>query len=271
MKLSANCKINLGLHILRRRGDGYHELETAMIPVRQLCDTLTVEPNGSGRACLRVGGLAIDCPDEDNICMRAWRLLHERFGIGGVDMEMHKVIPFGAGLGGGSADGVAVLHACNTIFGLHLDDEGLESIAAELGSDTVFFVRNEPRLCTGRGEIMEPTEVNLHGLTLVVAKPAESVSTREAYAGVTPRMPELTLREILARPVEEWRGLLHNDFEPSVFAAHPRIAELKEAMYRQGAVYASMSGSGSAVFGLFSRATTFEAPFGGVFVHSEKL
>ena len=271
MIVTANCKINIGLDILRRRADGYHDLETLMYPVRSLYDTLEIVPNDTAHSRLETRGLQIDCPADDNICIRACEIMRERFGTGGVDITLHKRIPFGAGLGGGSSDGVAVLKAINELFGLNLSTDMLIELDAALGSDTSFFVRNEPQICTGRREIVTPAEVNLDGLTIVLAKPDEGVSTREAYAGVTPSIPTLRLGDAVRRPVAEWQGVVKNDFERSVFAAHPRIGELKQSFLQQGAIYASMSGSGSSVFGLFDREIDFSAPFAGIFIHSERL
>jgi 4-diphosphocytidyl-2-C-methyl-D-erythritol kinase len=171
--------------------------------------------------------------------------------VEGVDITLDKRVPFGAGLGGGSADGTAVIMGINEIFGLNLPEEELIARAAALGSDTAFFVRNTPQLCEGRGEIMTAVDVNLEGMWLTIIKPDEGVSTREAYAGVKPAVPELSLTERIKRPMEEWQGLIKNDFEPSVFAAHPAIATAKQQLLDAGAIYASMSGSGSALFGLF--------------------
>lgn len=254
MILKANCKINLGLDILRRRDDGYHDLETVMYPVRGLYDEVEVtRREGSGAEFLSEG-LVVDCPPQENICLKAFRLMHDRYGVDGVRIRLVKRVPFGAGLGGGSADATMVLLALNELFALHLGEEELIARAAELGSDTAFFVRNTPQLCTGRGEVMTPFPVDLRGLTLVVVKPDEGVSTREAYAGVHPHVPAVPLAERLRRPVAEWQGVVTNDFEASVFAVHPAIRAVKERLLAAGALYASMSGSGSAVFGLFDRA-----------------
>lgn len=271
MILKANCKINLGLDILRRRADGYHDLETVMMPVAGLYDEVEVTRTEDDRATFTQQGLLVDCPPEANICLRAYRLMHDRYGIGGVHIRLDKRVPFGAGLGGGSSDGTAVVMALNELFGLRLSTEELVARAAELGSDTPFFVHNTPQLCTGRGEVMTPFDLDLAGLTLVVVKPAEGVSTREAYAGVHPHIPAIPLARRLRRPVSEWQSTVTNDFESSVFAAHPAIGALKERLLQAGARYASMSGSGSAVFGLF------DGPVGtfplreGEFLHSETL
>ena len=251
MILHANCKINLGLDILRRREDGFHDLETVMFPVNALYDIVEVE-RVEGSSHFEQQGLVVDCDAEDNLCMKALRLMQRLYGIGEARISLDKRVPFGAGLGGGSSDATAVILALNELYGLGLSEDRLVEVAAMIGSDTAFFVRNTPQLCTGRGEKMEPIELPLQGLYLAIAKPAEGVSTKEAYAGVKPAVPQVRLVEALKRPIAEWQGVVKNDFESHIFAAHPAIAALKQKMLDAGAVYASMSGSGSAVFGLFS-------------------
>ena len=250
MKIRANCKINIGLDVLRRREDGYHDLSTVMIPVSGLYDELTIE--ASNTDSFAIVGMEVDCDPEQNICMKALRLMQQRYNIGQVSITLDKRIPFGAGLGGGSADGTAVILALNDIFSLNLDEATLISLASELGSDTAFFVRNTPQLCEGRGEIMTPITLNLAGYWLVLIKPNESVSTREAYAGVRPALPARPLTERLAEPIAQWQESVKNDFEVSVFASHPVIKELKQELLDAGALYAAMSGSGSTVFGIFA-------------------
>ena len=251
MILRANCKINLGLDVLRRRADGYHDVETVMIPVPGLYDEVEVVRRTGEGAEFRAGGLTVDCPPEENLCLRAFRLMQRRYGIDGVTIRLEKRVPYGAGLGGGSSDATAVVLALDELFGLGLPEAERIACAAELGSDTAFFVRNIPQLCTGRGEIMTPYALDLSGLWLAIVKPAEGVSTREAYAGVTPRVPAVPLAERLRCPIGEWQATVTNDFEPSVFAARPAVRAAKEELLAAGALYASMSGSGSAVFGLF--------------------
>ena len=251
MILHANCKINLGLDILRRREDGFHDLETVMVPVRELYDVVEVE-RVEGCSVFEQRGLVVDCNAEDNLCMKALRLMQRLYGVGEAHIRLEKRVPFGAGLGGGSSDATAVILAINSLYALGLSEDELVEKAAMIGSDTAFFVRNTPQLCTGRGEKMQPIDLPLEGLYLAIAKPTEGVSTREAYAGVKPTIPQVRLAELLQRPIGEWQECVKNDFEPHIFAAHPTIAELKQAMLDAGALYASMSGSGSAVFGLFS-------------------
>lgn len=250
MKLRANCKINIGLDVLRRREDGYHDLETVMVPVVGLYDEVEVVAC-EGESSLHVVGMEIDCDVEQNICMKALRLMQSRYGVGQAQITLRKQIPFGAGLGGGSADGTAVIVALNEIYSLGLQEAELIERAAELGSDTAFFVRNTPQLCEGRGEVMTPIEIDVAGRWLVLIKPEESVSTREAYAGVRPAVPKRRLAERVAEPIERWQASVKNDFEESVFKAHPALGRIKEKLLESGAVYAAMSGSGSTIFGIF--------------------
>ena len=252
MTIRANCKINLGLFVTRKREDGYHELQTVMLPVSGLYDIVDVERIAGEGVHFEGSGIVVDCPADKNLCVRAARLMQERYGVGGISIKLDKRVPFGAGLGGGSSDATAVVVAVNEIYSLGLDKPTLASLAAELGSDTPFFVYNTPQLCEGRGEVMTPVDVDLRGLWLAVAKPEnEGVSTKEAYSGIKPKMPSASLTELLKRDKSEWQGSVLNDFEPHIFAAHPTIKALKQSMLDAGAVYAAMSGSGSAVFGLF--------------------
>lgn len=268
MELRANCKINIGLDVLRRRADGFHDLSTVMFPVRGLYDTVSVEQSES--MTFEQRGIVVDCPVEKNLCVKAARLMQSRYGVGNVAITLNKVVPFGAGLGGGSSDATAVLMAMNEIFALKLSEQELIDLAAQLGSDTAFFVRNSAQLCTGRGEIMTPIELPLAGLWLVVVKPDEGVSTAEAYSGVKPAEPVQPLSECLQLPIEQWQGVVKNDFEPHIFESHPAIAALKQQLLSAGAVYASMSGSGSALFGLFQKRPDINIE-SKPFIHIEQL
>lgn len=270
MRAKAGCKINIGLDVLRRRADGYHDIATVMYPVRGLYDEIEVVPCASGLRFVQ-NGIAVDCADEQNLCVRAYRLMQERLGIGGAEIRLDKQIPFGAGLGGGSSDATTTLLLLNRVFDLGLSEPQLLEMAASLGSDTPFFVRNTPQLCSGRGEILSSITLPLGGMYLIILKPSDGVSTREAYGGVRPAMPAQPLAEALQRPVGQWRECVKNDFEPHVFAAHPLIARLKQHLYDCGAEYASMSGSGSAVFGIFAEPPHVELPFENIFIHTEQL
>ena len=267
MRLKANCKINLGLNVLRKREDGYHDLETVMLPVKGLYDVLDVEAIDSGVEFTGVG-IEVDCPEDKNLCVRAVRLMQSRYAIGGVAIRLDKRVPFGAGLGGGSSDATAVIMAINEIYALGLDRPTLASLAAELGSDTPFFVYNRPMLCEGRGEIMSEVEVDLRGLWLVVVKPPFGVSTGEAYSGVKPHIPDCRLMSLIDKPIDQWQGSVVNDFEPHILLAHPTIATLKEELLRSGALYASMSGSGSALFAIYDHKPALSLP-DDCFVHIE--
>ena len=268
MIINAHCKINIGLRVVRRRDDGYHELQTIMYPVRGLYDVVTIEPLEGCDIEFEGSGIVVDCPAEKNLAVRAARLMQQRYSTRGVRITLDKRVPFGAGLGGGSADATAVICAMNEIFELGLDRPKLAALAAEIGSDTPFFVYDTPQYCTGRGEIMEPVAFDLSGRWLVVAKPTEGVSTAEAYGGVRPAVPETDLTELVGRPIEEWQASVVNDFESHILVSHPRIAEIKEALLDAGALYAAMSGSGSAVFGIFDKCP--ELNLGAdTFVHKE--
>lgn len=269
MDRRANCKINIGLDVLRRREDGFHDLSTVMIPVKELYDIVKVET--SDELLFNQSGLVIDCPIEKNLCVKAVRLMQRHYDIGNVTITLDKRVPFGAGLGGGSSDATAVIMAINDIFALNLPESEIIARAAEIGSDTAFFVCNSPQLCSGRGEIMTPISLPIAGLWLAVVKPiAEGVSTAEAYSGVKPKEPKIPLEQRLQLPVIEWQGVIKNDFESHIFLSHPTIKELKERLLDDGAIYASMSGSGSAVFGLFTERP--ELKFDSfIFTHIEQL
>ena len=271
MILFPSCKINLGLNVLSRRSDGYHDIESVMYPVRGLYDTVEIVCNGENGLRFSSSGAELDCGEGDNICVRAFELMHRRYGISGVDMHLHKTIPFGAGLGGGSADGVAVLKILNEMFGVGLDTAGLEALAGELGSDTVFFVRDLPALAQGRGERLSPVDVNLSGYYITIVKPDLFVSTGEAYKGVVPAGTVGTVAETVSGDIGTWKDNLVNDFEPSVFKRYPQIAAVKEQLYAMGAVYASMSGSGSAVYGIFEEEPRQSGNFQGMFVYVGRL
>ena len=254
MRVLPNVKLNLGLRVLGRRSDGFHELETLFIPYDGWRDELEIVP--AERFSIGIEGPSYRGwdPSED-LCARAWRLLHEETGIDPVSIHLVKNSPVGAGLGGGSADAAFALTALNDIFSLALGREELASYAARLGSDCAFFVYGSPMFATGRGEVLTPFDIDLSGYEIKVKIPeGVAVNTSEAYMALDARTAgsPADLREILALPVGQWRDRLVNDFESSVFAAHPEIAALKEQMYSDGAVYAAMSGSGSAVYGIFA-------------------
>lgn len=246
-----NAKINLGLNILSRRVDGYHTIDSVMYPV-PWCDILEIVPASGRMTTLTVTGHEVKCPTESNLVYRAYKLMCERYQIPPCDMHLHKVIPDGAGLGGGSADAAFAMRMLRDMYVPGVSDKELAGLAARLGADCPFFISNTPAAVSGTGTELADCAVNLHGLVIAIAKPVRSVSTAQAYSGVVPRIPALTATEIVsATPVTGWRGRLVNDFETSVFSALPECDALKRAMYDLGAIYAQMSGSGSAVFGIF--------------------
>lgn len=250
-----NCKINIGLHIVGKRPDGYHDLETIFLPVPQLCDELEIELLPTGETTMTQDGITLDNAPDDNLCMKAYRLLQQEFCLAPVAIRLHKHIPFGAGLGGGSSDAAFTLKMLNTLFGLGLTPLQLERRAAQIGADCPFFINNQAAYATGIGDRLEPVSLDLSAYNIVIEiPPDEHVSTREAYAGIQPsnaNRPDL--RQAVSLPPAQWRDLVVNDFEQSVFPSHPAIASLKADMYRRGAIYASMTGSGAAVFGIFEK------------------
>ena len=251
MILFSDCKINIGLDITARRADGYHDISTVMIHI-PWHDVIELLPAQTDVPSLRVIGRSVDCPAEKNLVMRAFRIMEREYGIPPVDIVFEKIIPDGAGLGGGSADAATTLKGLNEMFGLGIDSRRLAELASEIGADCPFFIYDKPMYCTGIGTDMRPIDVDLSGFYLLVAKPeGVSVSTREAYSRVCPEIPEVALPDLVRMPVETWQGRVKNDFEPSVFAVAPQVRMLKEIMLEGGAVYASMSGSGASVFGIF--------------------
>lgn len=252
MKTCPDVKINLGLHILRRREDGFHDLETLFLPYGGISDGLEIVE--AEEFAFRPSA---NVTWDNDLTVRAYNLLKADFDLPPVEIRLDKKSPVGAGLGSGSSDAAFTLCMLNDMFRLGLDDAALSGYAARLGSDCAFFVYNRPMFGEGRGEILTPYEIDLSGYEIRVEIPqGVSVSTKEAYSKVVPRdlLPEqMSLREALSRPVEEWKDCLVNDFEPSVFALYPQIEALKNSMYERGAVYASMSGSGSSVFGIFRK------------------
>lgn len=246
-----NCKINLGLDILAKRPDGYHDISTCMLPI-PWHDIVEVIPSDRSESTLTVLGNKVDCPAEKNLVMKAYRLLEKEFALEPVDIVLQKIVPDGAGLGGGSSDATHTLILLNELMNLSLTREQIAERAAKLGADCAFFAYNGTMLAEGIGEKLTPISLDLTGHTILIAKPGGvNISTREAYEGVTPRKPDEPISHILHRPISEWQGLLKNDFEESVMAKAPQIAGLKRLFMDAGALYASMSGSGASVYGIF--------------------
>lgn len=268
-----NAKINLGLRVVERRPDGYHNIETVFYPIG-LCDALEVHFSESDATTLNVDGLITSDLSSDfkqNIVYKAYSLLNAVKSIKPMTMHLYKKIPTGAGLGGGSSDGANALKIISKLNGLLFSDEDLEHISAQIGADCAFFIKNNPIFAKGIGTEFEPVQLNLSGYFLVLVKPTISVSTAEAYALVKPKKADNSLKELVQLPLNDWKHLVFNDFESSVFAQYPEIEKIKDKMYAQGAIYASMSGSGSSVFGLFNHAIDLKSEFDGMFYWSEYL
>ena len=252
------AKINLGLNIVSKREDGYHNLETVFYPI-PLYDALEIkymdEKFPSQVACdLKVTGNAVECDEQNNLVVKAYNLLAEDYKLPRVHAHLYKHIPSQAGLGGGSSDAAFMIHLLDERFRLNIGNPEMEKYAARLGADCAFFIEAEPAYAEGIGDELMPVDGpkgNLNGYYLAIVKPDIAVSTKEAYAAITPTATSKSCREIVRQPIETWKEELVNDFEAPIFKLHPELAEIKEKLYQQGAKYAAMSGSGSALFGIF--------------------
>jgi len=249
MIIFPNAKINLGFNILNKREDGYHDIESCCYPV-PWHDGLEVMAAAS--FAFHSYGLEVPGDPGTNLCVKAYHLLKKDFDIPPVAFHLLKQIPIGAGLGGGSADGAFALKLLNDLFDLKLSSLKLKAYALALGSDCPFFIQNQPVITEGRGEKLSPVNLDLTGYYLVIHHPGIYISTKEAYSGVKPQLPGQSIKQVLAQPIKDWKQLLRNHFEASVFKNHPAIAQLKDEMYKAGALYASMTGSGSTVYSLFA-------------------
>ncbi|MDF3076430.1 MAG: ispE [Sphingobacteriaceae bacterium] len=243
-----NAKINLGLNIVSRRNDGYHDIQTVFYPVKVRDAVEVVE---SDALKMTFSGISVPGNPDENLCLKAYHLIKQDFELPPVHIHLHKHIPIGAGLGGGSADAAFFIALLKNKFNLNLTVPQMEAYARQLGADCAFFLHNKPMFAFGRGDEFEDVSVDLSAYHIALVMPPVHVPTAQAYAGVKPKATEIGLREILASPVKEWRQALRNDFEDSVFKVHPQIRQIKNALYESGALYASMSGSGASVYGIF--------------------
>ncbi len=252
MLVYPHAKINIGLNIVEKRTDGYHNLQTVFypIPLQDVLEVKTLE-NSNAPYLLQQVGTIVDGTPADNLVIKVYEDLRKDFDLPPLDIYLHKKIPTGAGLGGGSSDAAAMMNLLNEQYGLGLTTEEMQQRVGRLGADCAFFITSRPAYATGIGDVLTPIELDLKGWVIVLVKPAVSVSTRDAYSKVCPHQPEHDLVEALKRPVKEWRKYVKNDFEESVFPLYPQIGAIKETLYDMGAAYAAMSGSGSTVFGLF--------------------
>lgn len=274
MLLYPNAKINIGLYVTQKRPDGFHNLETVFYPI-PLCDILELNPLSDkwGTCEFKESGISLDCADDANLVVRAYHLLDNDFSLPAVSVHLHKQIPFGAGLGGGSSDAAFMLKGLNELFHLNLSVTQLERYASQLGSDCAFFINNQPSFASGKGEVLEPLAMTLKNWLLVLVKPNCHVSTAQAYKGVRPKATDIDLHTLIDLPITQWSDKVKNDFENSIFQSHPQIEAIKSELYRLGATYASMSGSGATVFGLFPASTDihFSSCFSDCFVWSKLL
>ena len=254
MTLYPPAKINIGLSIIEKRLDGFHNIETVFYPI-SLCDTLDIEVVGvDADVKLDFNCEGIKLPDNnlsDNLCCKAYHILDADHHLPSTSIRLRKAIPIGAGLGGGSSDAAYTLQALNDLFQLRIPDEKLIEYASRLGSDCAFFLHNSPAFGTGKGDVLEPLHLSLADYHILLVKPSVFVSTADAYSSVTPQKTQHHLPELLQAPVYEWRHTVFNDFEKSVFKKYPQIGRIKDVLYQEGAVYAAMSGSGSSVYGIF--------------------
>lgn len=270
MLVFPNAKINIGLDILKKRDDGFHDIETVFYPI-PLKDALEVVIEKSNTSYFEQTGLDVDSIKGDNLCEKALDLLGTRHQFSSLKMHLHKVIPMGAGLGGGSSDASFTLKAVNELCELKITNEQLKKFASQLGSDCAFFIENIPMLAKGRGELLKEIDLSLKGYYLVLVHPSIHISTPQAYGMIEPEIPEQSLYEKICQPIEDWRRYIKNDFEKPVFKQHPALAEIKDELYRCGAIYATMTGSGSALYGIFSEKVDLKPNFKEYYVFQDWL
>ena len=273
MLLLPNCKINIGLNIVSKRSDGYHNLETVFFPI-PLRDNLEFKEIENEDVPYRLvsGGVPIEGKPEDNLIVKVYLDMKAEFNLPALKLSLYKNIPRGAGLGGGSSDAAAMMKGLNEAYNLQLSAEDMEKRLAKFGADCPFFVRNKPAYATGIGDELTNCNVSLKDKFIVLVKPDVFVSTKEAYAHVTPKLPAIPLAEAIKLPIETWKEQIVNDFEQSVFPFHPELPAIKQTLYDMGAVYASMSGSGSTMYGIFNRPTPeANEVFDKCFVYTKKL
>lgn len=254
MLVFPNCKINLGLTIIGKRDDGFHNLETVFYPLPFFDVFEIIATPATKDISFAASGIPVQGDVSSNLCVKAWYLLKKDFpGLPAVQMHLHKAIPMGAGLGGGSADGAFALKLFNDHFNLGLSGDQLIHYAQQLGSDCPFFIINKPCFATGRGEKLEPIAIDLDAYKFVIINPGIHISTAGAFSQIKPAKPAKSIQQIIRQPVNTWRDELKNDFEEGVFASYPEIAGIKDRLYEAGAIYASMSGTGSTIYGIFEK------------------
>ena len=270
MIIFPNCKINLGLSVLAKRPDGFHNVETIMYPV-PLNDVLEIIPSTDGEFRFDVSGFDISGDRKSNLVVKAYELLHKDFNIGPVHIHLHKAIPLGAGLGGGSADAAYTIILLNQILNLNLTSDTMKDYSRQLGSDCAFFIENEPVLAYKKGDQFKKVNVDLSRYFLVIVKPNVHINTAEAYSWITPNSEAQSLQHVVESPISIWKNKLINEFEKPIFERYPEIKKIKDDLFKQGALYASLTGSGAAVFGIFENEISIKKEFPGCFVWEGKM
>ena len=249
MILYPNAKINLGLNIESKRSDGYHNISSVFYPIYDCFDILEIVSSNS----FLFTSSGIPIPGSNNLCIKAYDLLKLKFNIPAVHIHLHKKIPIGAGLGGGSSDGAFVLKGLNDLFKLNISNEILKDLALELGADCPFFIENEPKYITGIGDLMENVKLDLSMYEIRLVDSKIHINTKNSYSNIVPKSQKLKLSELIRRPIRFWKDLITNDFEQIVFKNHPKLSKVKENLYAKGAVFSSMTGTGSTIYGFFKK------------------
>ena len=263
-----NAKINIGLYITEKRSDGFHNLESCFYPVGW-SDVLEILP--APKLSFKSTGIAIPGNPETNLCLKAYHLVSQDFKLPPVMIHLHKIVPIGAGLGGGSADCAFTIKTLNDLFELSMSVETMENYARNLGSDCAFFIQNKPKFCFGKGDEFEEIELDLSGKYIVLVNPNIHISTAEAYSGVKPQRVKVDFKKALQNPVSQWVDAIKNDFETHLLHKYPIISTIKDSLYTHGAEYASMTGSGSTVFGIFNQEVDLQEIFAEYTVWQGKL
>jgi len=264
------CKINIGLNIINKRIDGYHNLETLFYPVYFIKDIVEVVPASNDKDSYGFSGIPISSELNDNLCVKTINLLRKHYKFPNIELYLHKNVPMGAGLGGGSANVATIINLIDKLFNFKMSLSEKIHLSGSLGSDCAFFIEAKPSIGYEKGNVLSPVDISLAGYSLIIVKPNIHVSTAEAYSTVVPSESEKKLPDIINKPIESWKNQIHNDFEKSVFVKFPEIERIKDKLYQKGALYAQMSGSGSAVFGIFNEVPDIEWDK-GYLVYSGKL
>jgi len=265
-----NAKINIGLNITGKRTDGYHNLETVFYPV-SLKDILEFVETKNNKTTITVSGTDLKIPDNDNICIKTYNLLKKDYKLPALNIYLHKNIPHGAGLGGGSSDAAFFLKSLNEYFSLNIEENKLIDYAVQLGADCSFFIKNKAVFAEGTGNLFKDINLSLSGYFIAIVKPDFSISTKEAFQDIIPKTPEISLKSLIQQPLENWKNTIVNDFETGIFKKYNFLYKIKQKLYDNGAIYASMSGSGSALYGIFKDKPGLKKQFSNMFYREKQL